>query len=303
MKRVLKWFGIVVAVVLVLLLVVGVGGAVYANAAFKPVLADRPLYPISADTSPEGLARGKYLVEQAMNCTEACHTPEGGPPLSGVVENINEGPMQAVFAVPNLTPDMETGLGSWSDAEIARAIREGVDKDGVALVIMPAYNYNALSDADVAAIIGYLRSLEPVKKSIPPIQLNLFGKLIMAAGMMGPSSVQAPIQQAVVAPAPGTPEHGGYMVKLGACSDCHGANLAGGPVPFAAAGVPPAANLTPAGELVGWTAQDFIKAVQEGVKPSGSTLSTEMPRYHTSAEDLTDMFNYLKTLPKAQPAQ
>jgi hypothetical protein len=45
-------------------------------------------------------------------------------------------------------------LGGWSDAEIARAIREGVDKDGVGLVIMPSANYRALSDADVAAVVG-----------------------------------------------------------------------------------------------------------------------------------------------------
>jgi hypothetical protein len=119
---------------LVILFVAGL--AIYANLQFKPSLADRPLYPITADTSPAGVDRGKYLMEDVMLCTEACHTPEDGPVLSGTFEEISEGPIAVTFAPPNLTPDQETGLGNWSDAEIARAIREGVDKDGVGLVVM-----------------------------------------------------------------------------------------------------------------------------------------------------------------------
>jgi mono/diheme cytochrome c family protein len=84
---------------------------------------------------------------------------------------------------------------------------------------------------------------------------------------------------------------------MGACSDCHQSNLAGGTIPFSDPGTVPAANLTPGGELVGWTADDFIKAVQEGVKPSGAALSEAMPRYGTSAEDLAAIFAYLQTLP------
>jgi mono/diheme cytochrome c family protein len=303
MKKFLKWFGIAAGGLLVLLIIAAAGLAVYANANFKPKLADRPLYPITADASPQGLARGKYLVENVMDCTNACHTPEDGPALSGHVENINEGPMQAVFAVPNLTPDQETGLGSWSDAEIARAIREGVDKDGVGLVIMPAYTFHGISDKDVAAIVGYLRSLQPVKHPIPPFQANLVAKSFKALGMFGANSVQEPIQQAVIAPDPGTPEYGLYLIKLGGCMDCHGSSLAGGPMTFASAGDPPAANLTPGGELVGWSVQDFITAVRTGVKPSGTKLAEAMPHYGTSDEDLADIFNYLKTLPAAQPKQ
>lgn len=302
MKRVLKWVGIVILGLLALLVLVFAGAAIYANAAFKAQQADRPLYPITADTSPEGIARGKYLMEEAMMCTEACHTPENGTPLSGYVEEINDGPIQAVFAVPNLTPH-ETGLASWSDAEIARAIREGVDKDGVELMIMPSYTFTALTDQDVAAIIGYLRGLEPVEKEIPPLQVNLLGKIFSALGMFGQDPVQPPITEPRPAAQPGTPAYGEYMVMLGGCKDCHGLNLAGGPLPFAEPGDPPAANLTPGGELVGWTVDDFIKAVREGVKPSGTQLSEAMPRYRTTDEDLADIFAYLKTLPAAQPAE
>jgi mono/diheme cytochrome c family protein len=303
MKKVLKWAGIILGVLVLLLVVAGVILAINANRVFKPTLSNRPLYPIVADTSPAGLERGKYLIEQVMDCTDACHTPENGKPLTGHYESINQGPISGVMAFPNLTSDVETGLGGWTDAEIARAIREGVDKNGVGLVLMPSHNYVALSDQDVAAVVGYLRSLEPVNSVIPPFQLNVAGKVLLSLGMLGPSPVQPPITAPKSTPPAGTPEYGGYLVKLGACSDCHGPQLAGGPLPFSEPGAVPAANLTPAGELVGWSEQDFIKAVREGVKPSGKALAEDMPRYGTHDEDLAAIFAYLKTVPPAQPQE
>jgi mono/diheme cytochrome c family protein len=187
MRTALKWVGIILGGLAGLLILVAIALLVYGQVSFKRTVSNRPLYPITADTSPEGLARGKYLIEQAMDCTNACHTPENGQPLTGTYENINFGPISGVFAVPNLTPDQETGLGSWTDAEIARAIREGLDKYGVELVIMPSYNYHVLSDADIAAIIGYLRSLDPVHNEIPP-QVNAVGKVMSALGMLGEKS-------------------------------------------------------------------------------------------------------------------
>jgi mono/diheme cytochrome c family protein len=187
MRKLLKWIGIVLGSLIGLLVLVVVGLIAYGQLSFKPAHADRPLYSITADTSSEGLARGEYLMESVMGCTQACHSPEGRP-FVGVVENIDEGPIAVVFAVPNLTPDRETGLGNWTDAEIARAIREGVDRGGVELVVMPSYNYHALSDADVAAMVGYLRNLEPVSNAIPPFQANAIAKVMLALGMFGPKT-------------------------------------------------------------------------------------------------------------------
>lgn len=301
MKKLLKWIGIVIGALLFVVLLIAAGLAIYANLSFKRSITNRPLYPIQADVSPEGAVRGKYLMEQAMLCTEACHTPEDGPALSGGFEEIKEGPVSARLAFPNLTSDPETGLGKWSDSEIARAIREGVDKDGVELVMMPSFNYNALSDSDVAAIIGYLRGLAPVSKKIPTFDANLIGKIMIVTGAFGPRTPQDPIANPKITPQPGTVEYGMYMVRLGACTDCHQQNLAGGPLPFSEPDAVPSANLTPGGELVGWTEVDFIRAVQEGVKPGGDSLSEEMPRYQTSDDDLKAIFSYLKTLP-ALPA-
>lgn len=303
MKKFFKWLAIGIGVLLGLVILIVAGLAIYANMQFKPTYSDRPLSPITADTSPAGVERGKYLIEDVMLCTEACHTPEDGPVLSGMFEEIDEGPIMVTFAPPNLTPDPETGLGNWSDAEIARAIREGVDKDGVGLVVMPSYSYHALSDADVAAVVGYLRSLEPVSKVVPPFQANVVAKIMLAMGTFGPDSVGEPITAPQSIPEQGTAEYGEYMVNLGDCQGCHKPNLAGGPGQFSEPGQPDPANLTPAGELVGWTVEDFIKALREGVKPSGSKLSEGMPRYRMTDEDLAAIFSYLKTVPPAQPEQ
>ncbi len=299
MRKILKWIGIVLAGLLSLLVLAAIILVVYASARFKPTLANRPLYPITADTSPEGLDRGKYLMEDAMGCDEACHSPEGKP-FNGTYESVNQGPIAAVFAVPNLTSDEDTGLGDWTDAEIARAIREGVDKDGVGLVIMPSYNYHALSDADVAAIVGYLRRLPPVHNEIPPLWLNTVGKIFLALNVFGPASVGEPITEPQLNQQPGTVEHGKYMVAVGACSDCHMANLAGGALPFSEEGAPAAANLTPAGNLPDWSEAEFIAAVSTGAHPGGGQLHEAMPRYSMSPEDLSAIYKYLQTLPPAE---
>ena len=295
MKTVFKWIGIIFGVVLGVLIIVVVGLVIYSNIKFKSSYADRPLYPISADTSPEGIARGKYLMEDAMLCTEACHS-DFGRTLAGGVEELSEGPVTFLFAVPNLTPDEETGLGSWSDAEIARAIREGVDKDGVGLVAMPSYSYYSLSDADVAAVVGYLRSVESVRNEVPAVNGNFVGKILLALGMFGPDPVGEPITDAQKAPQSGTIENGKYMVAIGDCMGCHKQDLAGGPLPMAAPDDTPAANLTPGGELAFWSVTDFIKAVKTGMHPGGRILDEVMPRYRMTDEDLMDIFAYLQTL-------
>ena len=295
MRKALKWIGIVLGGLLALLLVLAIALLIYGQFSFKRTIANRPLYQISADTSPEGLERGKYLAESVMGCDSACHTNKETP-FIGMADEIHEGPISGVFAVPNLTPDKETGLGAWTDAEIARAIREGVDKEGVSLVVMPSSNFHNMSDADVAALVGYLRSLEPVKNEIPSIQLNAIAKVLLAAGMFGPSSVGKPITQSQQAPPAGTAEYGAYLVSLGMCRDCHGKDLNGsasGPAGFAP-------NLTPGGELASWSEADFLTAMHSGVTPSGRMLSEEMPwkAYGKMVdEDLKAIWLHLQSLP------
>jgi mono/diheme cytochrome c family protein len=299
MKKLLKWIGIILGSLLGIIVLAAAGLLIYGQLRWKPTL-DRPLREITADTSPEGIARGEYLVKSVMACTD-CHTakPDGGW-LAGQVTEINAGPIQAVFAAPNLTPDKETGLGNWTDAQIARAIREGVDKDGVGLVVMPSFNFHRLADADVAAIIGYLRSIEPVNNPIPPFTASPVAKVMAALGVLGPSPIGEPITTVQVAPSPDDPAYGDYMMTIAGCRDCHGFDYTGGPVPMTGPEVPPAPNLTRTGELIGWSEADFINTLRTGVTPSGHQLHEVMPWkiYGTMTDsDLAAIFRQLQSQP------
>lgn len=122
----------------------------------------------------EKLDRGKYLAT-IMDCA-GCHTrgalvgkPDPAFALAGSDIGF-EIPGLGYFYPPNITPDAETGLGKWSEAQIAAAVRTGVRPDGRQLVpIMPWMSYAALSDADAAALAAYLKSLKPIKAPAPPM--------------------------------------------------------------------------------------------------------------------------------------
>jgi mono/diheme cytochrome c family protein len=120
------------------------------------------------------LRRGEYLA-RIMDCG-GCHTtgaligrPDPAMLLAG--STIGFGiPELGVFYPPNLTPDPETGLGAWSEADIVAAVRTGRRPDGRELApAMPWRAYAALSDEDAAALAAYLKSLPPVRHAAPPI--------------------------------------------------------------------------------------------------------------------------------------
>ena len=129
-----------------------------------------------ATTAPcaQELKRGQYLVT-IMDCS-GCHTPgvfQGNPdtqrPLAGSEVGFKI-PSLGYFYPPNLTPDPETGLGKWSNAEIITAIRKGQRPDGRELApIMPWRNYAALTDDDAKAVAAYLKSLKPIRNQVPPM--------------------------------------------------------------------------------------------------------------------------------------
>ena len=117
------------------------------------------------------VARGKYLVTIA-SCND-CHTPGyffGKPDMARFLGGSEVGfeiPGLGVFAGPNLTPDKETGLGGWTDEQVATALTTGVRPDGRQLApIMPWRAFASLTKADAAAIVTFLRSLPPVKNKV-----------------------------------------------------------------------------------------------------------------------------------------
>jgi mono/diheme cytochrome c family protein len=124
--------------------------------------------------APEELRRGEYL-SRIMDCG-GCHT--GGalagqpdPQLALAGSSIGFAiPNLGYFYPPNLTPDRETGLGSWTEEQIIAAVRTGVRPDSRILApMMPWQSYAALTDADARALARYLRSLPPVRNRVPPM--------------------------------------------------------------------------------------------------------------------------------------
>ncbi len=115
--------------------------------------------------------RGRYLAV-TMGCND-CHTPGtmyGSPDFARELSGSElgwRGPWGISFA-RNLTPDRETGLGGWTDEQVANALRTGVKPDGkVLLPPMPWPNTSQMSEADLHALVAYLRSLKPVKHAVP----------------------------------------------------------------------------------------------------------------------------------------
>jgi mono/diheme cytochrome c family protein len=117
-------------------------------------------------------ARGKYLVT-IMGCND-CHTPGyflGMPDMARFLGGSEVGfeiPGLGVFHGPNLTPDKETGLGGWTDTQIATAFTTGKRPDGRELApIMPWRAFTGLAKDDVESIVAFLRSIPPVRNKVP----------------------------------------------------------------------------------------------------------------------------------------
>jgi mono/diheme cytochrome c family protein len=126
----------------------------------------------SATGADNQLARGKYLTS-IIPCTD-CHTAGtflGKPDMAHYLGGSDVGfeiPGLGVFYAPNLTPDKDTGLGKWSNEEIATAITTGKRPDGRMLApAMPVESLKHLTHEDALAIAAYLKSLAPIKNKVP----------------------------------------------------------------------------------------------------------------------------------------
>jgi mono/diheme cytochrome c family protein len=128
--------------------------------------------PAPANAGSPAVERGKYLVNLA-GCND-CHTPGyflGKPDMTRYLGGSEVGfelPGLGVFHGPNLTPDKETGLGGWTDAQIVAALQTGKRPDGRELApIMPWHAFAKLTRQDVDAIVAFLRSIPAVKNKVP----------------------------------------------------------------------------------------------------------------------------------------
>ena len=243
-----------------------------------------PVVEITVAGKPEQIARGKQI---ATTCA-FCHSSSGKLPLDGGKEDYfgGFGPMGSLYP-PNLTP--AGGLKDWSDGQILRALREGVDDQNLPLMIMPSSFYHVMSDADAQSVVAFLRSQPPVEHDVPERSLGWMAEALIGSGAF-PTSAQAAITAPQSAPPAGpTAEYGKYLVSAYVCGGCHGADLAGKQPGQGPAG----SNLT---QLIHPMKQDvFIKTIRTSKDDEKGMPYEEISSIATD-EDLTAMYLYIHSL-------
>jgi mono/diheme cytochrome c family protein len=238
--------------VIAILAVIGAVAYVVANrtdgaAGAAPTLAGAP-------ASAGVLARGEYLTK-AADCI-ACHTvPESGKPFAGGVAF--KLPVGTIYS-SNITADPASGIGSWSDEEFVRAVRDGIRKDGQHLYpAFPYTSYTQLSRDDVLAIKAYLTSLPPIAQSNRANDLHFPFDQRWAIGFWNAAFFRS---QRFATDAARTPQwnSGAYLaIALGHCAECHTPRNAG-------FGLEHGRELAGA-ELQGWRAYNITPDPKYGV--------------------------------------
>jgi mono/diheme cytochrome c family protein len=212
----------------------------------------------------------------------------------------DEPPFRAVAS--NLTPDAATGIGRWTDAQLVKAIREGVRPDGSIIgPPMPIEFYRHLSDEDTLALIAFMRT--------QPAVANATGKSVYRMPL--PPSYGPPLGPVTAPPASDRLRYGEYLAQIGHCMDCHTPRAADGrlvkaqwgaggqrfPGPW---GMAVSRNLTPdASGLKDWSDAEIARAIREGVRKDGTPLKPPMGYgfYKTMSDaDMAALISYLRAL-------
>ena len=261
-----------------------------------------------ADTAAQ-IAEGKYLV-RAGDCM-ACHTALGGKEYAGGREIPT--PFGSLYS-PNITPDVASGIGSWSANDFWRALHNGKSKDGHFLYpAFPYPNYTKVSRADSDAMFAYLKTLTAVPQVSREHALHFpFNYRFMLAGWRAlyfrPGSYATDQHQ--------TAEwnRGAYLVQgLGHCEACHtnrnalgatepGVDLAGSLIPVLDWYAPSLTSDAEAG-LGSWDKQHIVALLKTGISPRGTVFGpmamvVQHSLQHLSDDDVGAMATYLKSLPQ-----
>ena len=249
--------------------------------------------PVPADAA--GLARGRYLYA-SRGCAD-CHGANG----AGRAFIDDGGGFYA--KAPNISPGPGSVVAAYGVRDWVRTVRHGVKPDGRPLFIMPSEDYSRWSDADLGALVAYVRQLPPQSGEgfvarVPPLVKTLY-----AVGVIRDAAekIDHGLPPAPAVPEDGSPAHGAYVAQM--CVGCHGAQLSGGKIPGGPPSWPPAANLTP-GEGSAMpryaSAEQFIAMLRSGRRPDGSAISEAMP--FGSLRELSDadaraLYAHLQRLP------
>jgi mono/diheme cytochrome c family protein len=298
MVKVLKWIGLILAGLLVVILVAFAG--LYASTQVRlNKTYETPVEKVSVPTDSASLERGQRLV--TLHCA-VCH----GENLAGSV--IFHDPNLGTIVAPNISAGGGRAGGVLSEVEIGRAIRHGVGSDGKALLVMPSDAFYHLNDEELGQMVAFIKKSPSVVNQLPSTGVTPLGAALIGAGAFGKIIAAEEIAHGGPRPPvvePGvTVAYGDYLVRTGECRTCHGASLAGGKDPDPNA--PPAPNLTPGGELAGWSEQSFLAAMRTGVTPAGRRLSPYMPWKYVGQmtdDELKAVWLYLQSLPASGTAK
>ena len=251
--------------------------------------------------------RGSYLVNSLLTCGN-CHSPKG-PPQAIAGKDFSGGlswdePPFKVTA-PNITPDKETGIGSYTDAQLKTVLRKGVKPSGVPVaMVMPSGFYEIMTERDLDAVIAYLHTLKPVTNKVPdPIYKMPQGHPVLPGA-------EKPYTEAMLAD---KVKKGFYLATIAHCMECHtpfgergrdfGNKLGAGGAEFPGPwGVVHSRNITSSKSkgLGDWTDAEIKRAITEGIRKDGSKLTGPMGYAlyaKMTADDLDAVVAWLRTVP------
>ncbi len=169
--KTVKWTGLAILLLLI--------GLVIGTASRQHLTYDAPYPNIKASSDSAVIEKGKHITLVTKGCVH-CHSPnenvdlllqKGEEPSLAGAKRV-ETPF-GTFYTPNITPDAKTGIGSMTDAELARVLRYGIKSNGEA--VLPFMQGQDMPDEDMTAVISYLRSLKPVENNVPENEFNVVG--------------------------------------------------------------------------------------------------------------------------------
>jgi mono/diheme cytochrome c family protein len=256
--------------------------------------------------------RGAYLVNSVMVCHN-CHTPRGpqGLDLSRALAGGSQVFDEPAFKVTgsNITPDKDTGIGNWSDAELKRFLVSGNRPNGTKVApIMPTAFYTVLTARDLDALTAYLRSVPAVRHETPAPEYRIALK---------PETPTYADKQATEAEISDQLARGRYLLTIAHCLECHtpegpsvvhdfaGASGKGGRTFKGPWGESVSPNITadPAVGIGQWSDDEIKRAITQGIARDGHKLKPPMAyaAYASmTAQDLDAIVAFLRTLPPRQ---
>lgn len=292
MQKVLKVIGFLVIGLLVVVILAASGMVLFSKFRLNRNYTIQP-DPVSIPSDLESIEHGAYIYQTTC---KGCH----GSDLAGT--RFFEDPMLGHIPASNLTSG-QGGIGStYQDIDFVRAIRHGIGSDGNPLLIMPSKAYWYFSDADLGALIAFLKTASPADSQLGTMKLSPLGHILLILGAFGDiisaeeinhTASRQPTPQRTV-----SVDYGEYLVTTRECRECHGENLSGGKSPEP--GAPFAPSLTSGGVIAAYTETSFISTMRTGVTPYNRPLDAKFMPYETLAnmtdEDLTAIFQYLNSL-------